>query len=259
MNLPAAHSLATSESALSRVKRFWEEHVNNEYYTRADRGSEAYFREIETRRYRWHYHLVELFRKLQGSSGRLLDVGCGIGIDSIQLDRCGFDVVAIDLTESAIEVARRFARARSVDIDFRVGDAERLEFTDGSFDAVHSFGVLHHTPRIEQAIAEIHRVLKPGGTAYLMLYHRRSLVGWIHRLLSLPYESPRHLKDHCPVADSFTVQEVHRLLREFSQVQVSLEYPFTYGFRYFTFWIPRPLQRLLGRWVGWHLMIQATR
>jgi len=249
----------TGTRTVDEVKRFWENHVNNEYYTREARASAEYFDEIERRRYRWHYHLAELFASLQGKGGKLLEIGCGIGVDSVQLARAGFEVTAVDLTDAAIDVARRFATARDVSIDFRTANAEGLDFPDETFDVVYSFGVLHHTPDVERAVEEVRRVLKPGGTAYIMLYHHRSLVGAVHRLLHLPYESPRNLRDHCPVVYTYTRRSARQLFRKFSRVEVVTEYPFTYGFRYFTGWMPRSLLKAMGRAVGWHLMIRATR
>jgi ubiquinone/menaquinone biosynthesis C-methylase UbiE len=249
---------AGSQATVGTVRQFWESHVNNEYYTSADQASDRYFDEIEQRRYRWHYHLRDLFTSLKGSHGRLLEVGCGIGVDSIQLARCGFDVTAVDLTESAIRVARQFAERRGVDVDFVVGNAEGLDFPDASFDAVYSFGVLHHTPDIESAVAEVRRVLRPGGTAHVMLYHTYSLVNLVHRVLRLPYESPRDRKDHCPVVYTFSRREVRRLFGAFSKVSVTADYPFTYGFGplgRLPVWLLRPL----GRAMGWHLMITAVR
>lgn len=248
-----------SNETLESVKDFWETHVNNEYYTDEARASDAYFSEIEAKRYRWHYHLRDLFASLQGSRGRLLEVGSGIGVDSIQLARCGFDVTAVDLTESALRVARQFAKHRGVAIDFQLGNAEGLDFPDESFDAVYSFGVLHHTPDIEQAVAEIRRVLRPGGMAYVMLYHRHSLVNLVHKVLRLPYESPRDRKDHCPVVYTFSRREVKRLFGEFSRVSVEAAYPFTYGFGPLGSRLPLDVRRALGRAIGWHLMITARR
>lgn len=244
---------------VDRVHDFWQSHVNNEYYTDSDRASEAYFREIEERRYRHHYHLRELFDSLAGSSGRLLEVGCGIGVDSIQLAKCGFQVTAVDLTETALQVAKQFAALRGVDIDFRLGNAERLEFADGEFDVVYSFGVLHHTPDIERSIAEVHRVLRPGGKAYVMLYHRDSLVNLIHRALRLPYESPRDRKDHCPVVYTFSRRGARNLFHQFSRVSVRADYPFTFGFGPLGTRTPLAVRKALGRAVGWHLMITAIR
>jgi SAM-dependent methyltransferase len=247
------------DTTVETVKDFWESHVNNEYYTDAGRASDEYFREIETRRYATHYNLVDLFAKLAGSSGSLLEVGCGIGVDSIRLARCGFDVTAVDLTESALQVAKEFAARRDVNINFQLGNAEGLDFPDANFDAVYSFGVLHHTPDIGKAVAEVRRVLKPGGTAYVMLYHRDSIVNAVHRAFRLPYESPRDRKDHCPVVYTFSRRGVRDLFGAYSRVSVEAAYPFTYGFGPLTTKTPLAIRRPLGRAVGWHLMIEAVR
>lgn len=246
-------------STVETVRDFWQAHVNNEYYTDAERASEEYFDEIEGRRYRTHYHLPQLFASMNGDGQRLLEVGCGIGVDSIQLAKRGYQVTAVDLTENALAVARQFALRRGVSIDFRLGNAEGLDFPDQSFDAVYSFGVLHHTPDIERSVAEVRRVLRPGGAAYVMLYHRDSVVNLVHWALRLPYESPADRKDHCPVVYTFSRSGVRRLFRDFSSVEVRPDYPFTYGFGPLTTGLPLGVRRALGRAVGWHLMITAKR
>jgi SAM-dependent methyltransferase len=65
-----------------------------------------------------------------------------------------------------------------LDCDVVQGDAESLPFEDASFDLASSNGVLHHTPNIEGALRELHRVLRPGGQARIVLYHRDSLHYW---------------------------------------------------------------------------------
>jgi ubiquinone/menaquinone biosynthesis C-methylase UbiE len=77
-----------------------------------------------------------------------------------------------------------------------IGDAEELSFPDRYFDCVYSWGVLHHSPDTRTAVCEIWRVLKEGGSAKLMIYHKWSLVGfmlWVrYALLSLrPWMSLR--------------------------------------------------------------------
>ena len=115
-------------STVDTVRDFWQTHINNEYYTEAERASDSYFDEIEQRRYDTHYHLPELFASMDGAGRRLLEVGCGIGVDSIQLAGRGFAVTAVDLTENALVVARQFAAHRGASIDFRLGNAEGLDF-----------------------------------------------------------------------------------------------------------------------------------
>ena len=69
-------------STVDTVRDFWQAHINNEYYTDAERASDSYFDEIEQRRYATHYHLPELFASLDGAGRRLLEVGCGIGVET---------------------------------------------------------------------------------------------------------------------------------------------------------------------------------
>jgi ubiquinone/menaquinone biosynthesis C-methylase UbiE len=249
---------------INTVKEFWERHVNNEYYTRADRRSPKYFSEIEAKRYRHHYHLVELFEHLRTEDPvgkNLLEIGCGIGIDTLRLASLGFrEVVGIDLSDTAIEIARSNAEAKNVaNVRFERANGEGLEFTDNCFDVVYSFGVIHHTPYIKNAIAEIHRVLKPGGWARVMIYHRYSVVNLLHTAFRLPYESPRTLKDHCPIVNRYSRREARDLFAAFSEIHVHTDYPFTYGMRYFTFFLPIAFKRRLGRVFGWHLMIDARK
>src|SRR5258708_22909116 len=77
-------------STVDTVRDFWQAHINNEYYTDAERASESYFDEIEQRRYDTHYHLPELFASMDGGGRLLLEVGCRIGVDNIQPGRRGY-------------------------------------------------------------------------------------------------------------------------------------------------------------------------
>jgi ubiquinone/menaquinone biosynthesis C-methylase UbiE len=80
----------------------------------------------------------------------------------------------VDLTDAAVSLAKRRFELFQLPGTFHVADAERLDFPDNSFDLVYSHGVLHHTPDTAAAVREIHRVLRPGGKAVVMLYHRDS-------------------------------------------------------------------------------------
>jgi len=251
-------------TSLRVVRAFWETHVNNEYYTEAARGSAAYFADIVAKRYRYHYHLLELFKRLEreGMADKtLLEVGCGIGIDTFSLARLGFrEVVGIDLTEAAINVARRRAAAEGLgSVRFELGNAERLPFPADAFDVVYSFGVIHHTPCIANAISEMHRVLKPEGRAFVMIYHRHSLVRLIHHLFSLPYEAPQHRGDDCPIVHAYSRSRARLLFDAFSEVRLHTDYPFTFGMRHLSRFVPIFAQRALGRAIGWHLMIEARK
>jgi ubiquinone/menaquinone biosynthesis C-methylase UbiE len=104
----------------------------------------------------------------------VLEVGCGLGTDAINFARAGARYTGIDLTEASIELVRKRFAFEQLSADLRVADAEALPFADNSFDLFYSHGVLHHTPDTQRTIYEAHRVLKPGGTAMVMLYHKNS-------------------------------------------------------------------------------------
>jgi SAM-dependent methyltransferase len=98
------------------------------------------------------------------SGQRVLDVGCGTGVVAVTSARLGARVTGLDLTPALLERARENARIANLEIDWREGDVEKLPFEDGAFDVVLSqFGHIF-APRPELAIAEMLRVLKPGGT-----------------------------------------------------------------------------------------------
>mgnify|MGYP001818169680 FL=1 len=108
----------------------------------------------------------------------------------------------------------------------------------------------------EASIREVRRLLKPGGQARIMLYHRHSLNEGVHRLLKAPFEDRDEL---CPVARRFTVAEVRALFGEFSHTEVSIEYVYGEGYGRLFALTPRWLYDELSRRWGWHLMIAATK
>jgi SAM-dependent methyltransferase len=118
------------------------------------------------------------------SGDRLLDVGCGTGVVAITAARLGAHVAGIDLTPELLERARQNANISEVSIDWREGDAENLPFDDGAFDVVVSqFGHIF-APRPEVAIAEMLRVLKPGGTIAFSTWPPELHVGRSFALMS---------------------------------------------------------------------------
>lgn len=140
----------------------------------AELGSAAFYREVERTRYELYPWLLSYLSSERWSGRRTLEIGVGLGTDHLMLRRAGADAVGIDLTPASVEHTRRRLAMAGLPADVRVADAERLPFQTGSFDAVYSFGVLHHTPDMTAALSEALRVLRPGGTAVIGVYNRRS-------------------------------------------------------------------------------------
>jgi SAM-dependent methyltransferase len=107
----------------------------------------------------------------------LLDAGCGYCFHAVRLARGGLQVTGLDFAEAALErSAAVIERAGMTDrIRVQRGDLLNLPFSDGTFDYVHCWGVLMHIPRLETALGELIRVLKPGGKLILMENNAGSL------------------------------------------------------------------------------------
>jgi ubiquinone/menaquinone biosynthesis C-methylase UbiE len=157
-----------------RVRAFWQANPCGTKFADAPPGTRLFYERVEEHRYtkEWHIPLAADFAAARGQ--RVLEVGCGLGTDGAQFAKAGAIYTGVDLTEAAVELARRRFELFDLPGTFRTADAENLDFADESFDIVYSHGVLHHTPETERAVREVHRVLRPGGVAKVMLYHRDS-------------------------------------------------------------------------------------
>ena len=139
-----------------------------------------------------HYE-ARLFERLGGrlEGKTVLEIGCGSGVGAeIILDRFGAErVEAFDLDPDMIKIARERLRRFPVSrVRLGVGDASRIDAEDASFDAVFDFGIIHHVPEWRLAVAEVRRVLKPGGLFYFEEVTRQALNRWAYRIF---LEHPR--------------------------------------------------------------------
>ncbi len=171
---PVPRTTQKDSDLKERVRAFWQAHPCGSKFSDAEIGSREFFDRVEQHRYvkEWHIPVAADFASTRGL--RVLEIGCGVGTDGLQFARAGATYTGVDLTEAAVDLGRKNFESAGARGEFRVSDAENLDFADESFDIVYSHGVLHHTPDIEAAVREIHRVLKPGGRAIVMLYHRGS-------------------------------------------------------------------------------------
>jgi SAM-dependent methyltransferase len=135
----------------------------------------VFFKRVEAERYRQQYWQKDFFdyRSFRGRS--VLEVGIGLGTDIKQFARGGATVSGADITDRHLELTRLNFDLEGLPIDLVKADAVKLPFDDGTFDCVHSFGVLHHIPDVGAVLEEIRRVLKPGGVLLTAVYHKYSI------------------------------------------------------------------------------------
>jgi ubiquinone/menaquinone biosynthesis C-methylase UbiE len=158
-----------------RVREFWNTEACGSHYVPLQRGTAEFYERYREFRYRTEWHIPLLVPFGQTNDRRVLEIGCGNGADGVMFAKHGAEYTGVDLTKTAVDATRRHFEVLGLRGTFQIEDAERLSFSDASFDFVYSHGVLHHTPHPDVAFGEIYRVLKPGGKAVLMLYHKHSI------------------------------------------------------------------------------------
>jgi SAM-dependent methyltransferase len=199
---------------------FWGDAQPGFRFTDREPGTKEFYRDVERHRYALEPHIPEVVRFDEWRAADVLEVGCGVGTDAAQFARTGARYTGIDQTERAVELARRRFTLDGLEGTFQQADATSLPFGDASFDLVYSHGVIHHIPDTARVVAEMRRVLRPGGTALVMVYHRGSLnyrfnILVVRRALAAGLLVPGfdHVLEHVAPADGELVGGHRALLR----------------------------------------------
>ena len=255
-----------SSSELNQaVRSYWESSpcgVSPQVAGDVPERSREWFDRIEQARYEKEpfVHSVAQFTRAHGK--RLLEVGVGAGVDHLQWARAGAECYGVDLTDTAIELTRARLEIYGLHSTLQRVDAEQLPFPDASFDMVYSWGVIHHSAQPERIVAEIHRVLKPGGTFVGMMYHRHSLkvfTAWVYwaAIRGRPWRSFRDvLWNHVesPGTKAYTLRELKKMFGDFKEFSAE-PIKTIYDTRVY----PRWLHRFFPDDWGWFMALRAVR
>ena len=246
-------------STTDAVRDYWNRHIHDLEITRHPVGSRGFFDDLDQYHFEKLHHLLQLV-DFDGYSGRkVLEVGCGAGVDLARFAKGGALVSGVDLAASAIDLARANFDQQGLRGEFQVADGERLPFPDDWFDLVYAHGVVQYTADPTRLVDECRRVLKPGGDAIFQVYNR---VSWLNALSKLMKVGLEH--DDAPVLLKFSIGEFRRLVSGFREVKIVPE-RFPVKSRLHRGWkgmvfntcfvgtfnaLPRPLVRRFG----WHLL-----
>ena len=181
MNREALSVAATDD--LSDVYAFWDTEPCGAHFVPKLGDERATFAEYRRFRYRTEWHIPGFAAFAEARGKRVLEIGCGNGADAVMFAAHGARYVGVDLTQKAVDGTRRHLALEGLEGRCDLANVERLDCDDDSFDIVYSYGVLHHTHSPERAMQEVWRVLKPGGVALVMLYHRHSFNYYVRILL----------------------------------------------------------------------------
>jgi ubiquinone/menaquinone biosynthesis C-methylase UbiE len=272
-----------AEVPIEEVREYWNSRPCNIRHSPRPVGSKEYFDEVEARKYFVEPHIPGFadFERWRGK--KVLEIGCGIGTDTVNFARAGADVTIVELSEESLKVAEQRTRVMEVDdrVTFYNGNAEELTafLPEQQFDLVYSFGVIHHSPHPERILEQIGRYLRPAGTLKLMVYNRRSWkVFWMvmrygkGNLRKMRELIAQHSEAQfgSPVTYAYEKEEFRGLLAKhgFRVTDVFVEHIFPWRIRdyvqyryrkvwYFR-WLPERAFRALERRFGWHLCATAV-
>ena len=160
--------------SLTSVHSFWNTEACGTHFVEKSTDERDFFEKYREHRFRTEWHIPLLVPFAEGKRKKVLEIGTGNGADGVMFALNGAIYTGVDLTEAALEASRKHFELLGLSGVFQKENAEHLSFSDESFDMVYSHGVLHHTPHPQAAIDEVYRVLRPGGRATVMLYHKHS-------------------------------------------------------------------------------------
>jgi ubiquinone/menaquinone biosynthesis C-methylase UbiE len=266
---------------IDQVEIYWDARPCNIRHSSKPIGSKEYFNEVEKRKYFVEPHIPIFADFSRWREKKVLEIGCGIGTDTINFARKGAHVTAIDISEKSLNIAKQRAKVFKLSnrISFYHGNCEELDqiVPVEEYDLVYSFGVIHHTPNPRKAIEKIKKYLgKKNGELRVMLYSRASYkLFWImkeekiwdmSRLDELIARNSE-AESGCPVTYTYSLREVQELLFGFDILELRKEHIFTwdieaykkYEYKKDAAWESVSDKQLkeLEQELGWHTLIRA--
>lgn len=249
------------------VKQYWDSEPCGTRGIPYPVGSVAYYDAIENKRDRLDPLASEYAQYGRWAGKRVLEVGCGVGIDLVRFAQAGAFVVGIDLSPRSVLLARerlRLYKCRGVVLE---GDAEKLVSEDSVFDFVFGWGCLHHMSNPTIAVWEIHRVLKHGGEVCAMLYHKPSVVALqMYLVFGLLWLRPwRSVNDilasyhESPGTRAYTVGETRQMFSMFQNVKVDIRVT-SYDLRYWRdMYLPLWVRKIVPHQLGWNIIVRGRK
>lgn len=248
-----------------------------DYLSSLEYASLEWFEEVRRSRYEvtdtWMKETIDFSI---AANKKLLEVGHGIGSDLLTFCEHGAEVYGIDITEKHHQLAKKNFELHRRPCQLKLCDAANIDFPSEYFDFVYSHGVLHHTPDTIRCIGEIYRVLKPGGTLILSLYHTYSAFHIFAKLAyqgllrgdlkKLGYRGLMSTVEYGadgitvkPLVKTYRAQQLKHMLEDFLEVNIKVAHFKREHIPYLGMFIPRFLDKSLEPCLGWYILAFAQK
>lgn len=268
---------------ITDVQAFWDSRPCNIRRSDAPTNSKQFMDETEARKFTSEPHIPSFAEYGKWTRKKVLEIGCGIGIDAVNFARAGAEVVATDLSKESLKIALKRAEIAEVDIDFWEMNAESFfispVWASAPYDLAYAFGSIHHSPHPEKILRGIRPLLRSDGTLKLMVYNRWS---WKSLWILLKYGHGQFWKfkeliaryseaqTGCPITHTYSRKELRAMLGRngFHVRKMYKDHVFRFDIEkykrheyetvwYFR-WMPAKMFSWFERHFGWHWLVECT-
>jgi len=254
------------EKSINDVRDYWNKRPCNIRHSKLNLGSKEYFENVEQRRFFTNSHIKPFveFEKWKGK--KVLEIGCGIGIDALNFARNGALYTGIELSEESLELTKKCFDVFNLHGTFFLGNAEDLLsiLPVENFDLIYSLGVIHHSVEPQKIIDSVKRnYMGPESEFRLMMYAQHS---WKNIMIEAAFDQPE-AQSECPVAHVYTQDELKAMLSDFEIMEMYQDHIFPYVVEKYVLheyeiqpWfkaMSKEMFRALEKSLGWHIMTKC--
>ena len=250
---------------IEEVKKFWNDRPCNIKHSSKELGTMEYFDEVELKKFRAEPHILKFTEFPQWKNKKVLEVGCGLGTVGINFALNGADYTGVELSKESLEIAKKRFEVYNQSGKFYLGNAEELSsfVPIETYDLIYSFGVIHHSPHPEKIVSQIKKYMNENSVLKIMLYAKDS---WKNYMIDAGLDQPE-AQYGCPIANTYTKQDVVELLDEYEVLSIEQDHIFPYQVEPYKLgeyikqpWfdiMPTEMFETLEKNLGWHLLITA--
>jgi SAM-dependent methyltransferase len=270
-------------SSINEVYNFWNDRPCNIKHSSKPENTVEFFDEIARKRYTAEPHIKAFMNTTNWHGRKVLDLGCGIGTDSVSFAKAGALVTCVDLTENGITLCKKNFALHDLSGVFYQGNIEELDKILPaedlkSFDLIWSFGVIHHTPNPQKVFECLPAYLSNLGEIRCMLYSKFSYkLFWLMHENNWTFDNSSALIQNfseaqtgCPVTSTYTFDEIHSLVTtDLVITQIWKDHIFCWNIEEYkkqNFVLDRAFQNIdetffsqMKKELGWHTLFIAKK
>ncbi|MCH7517559.1 MAG: class I SAM-dependent methyltransferase [Candidatus Dadabacteria bacterium] len=214
-----SNNLSSEElSQIELIRDYWNKNPFEYELSKSSPGTIDYFLDVESHYNQKLGYLNKIIDYNSLNGKKILEIGCGTGSALVHFAKAGAIVSGVDISDFAIQMSRKNLELHNLNAEVFQKNGETLNYKDDSFDLVVAIQTLSYTPNPDKMIQEIHRVLKKGGEAYLIVHNYNS---WLNILYKVFNNKPP--REEAPAFNQYSIKQFEELLNCFSDIEITTD------------------------------------